>query len=88
MARSSTEAEYRVMASTSTKIIWLRHLLQVFNISISTPTPLFCDKTSALALTNNLVFHPYTKHINIDCHFIWEHIKSQELSIQHKQTQH
>ncbi|XP_057487612.1 uncharacterized mitochondrial protein AtMg00810-like [Actinidia eriantha] len=43
VSKSSTEAEYRAMASTTTEIVWLRWLLADMGISVSSPTPMFCD---------------------------------------------
>ncbi|GJR44366.1 retrovirus-related pol polyprotein from transposon TNT 1-94 [Tanacetum coccineum] len=36
--------------------------------------PIFCDNTSAIAVSNNLVLHSRTKHIDIRYHFIRDHI--------------
>ncbi|PKU78730.1 Retrovirus-related Pol polyprotein from transposon TNT 1-94 [Dendrobium catenatum] len=72
VARSSTEAEYRALATTASEVIWLRRLLADFRISSPQPTVIFCDNTSAIALANNPVFHARTKHIEVDCHFIRE----------------
>ena len=43
VARSSTEAEYRAFADTTSKLIWLRWLLKDLGVSISSATPLYCD---------------------------------------------
>ncbi|PKU73279.1 Retrovirus-related Pol polyprotein from transposon TNT 1-94 [Dendrobium catenatum] len=83
IARSSTEAEYRAIASATTEIIWLRRLLQELDIPQNVPTILYCDNTSAIALANNPVYHARTKHIEIDCHFIRECIKNQSIQVHH-----
>ena len=36
--------------------------------------PIFCDNTSAIAITENPVQHSRTKHIDIKYHFIREHV--------------
>ena len=36
--------------------------------------PIFCDNTSVIAITQNLVQHSRTKHIDIRYHFIREHV--------------
>ena len=74
MARSSTEAEYRVLADTTSKLIWLRWLLKDLGVSTSSTTPLYCDNHSAIHFARNDVFHERTKHIEIDCHFISYHL--------------
>uniref|UniRef100_A0A3Q7X403 Uncharacterized protein LOC113785767 n=1 Tax=Cicer arietinum TaxID=3827 RepID=A0A3Q7X403_CICAR len=63
VSRSSTEAEYRAMASTTAEIIWLRWLLSDMGISLAEPTPMHCDNKSAIQIAHNSVFHERTKHI-------------------------
>lgn len=75
VARSTAEVEYRAMAHATAKIVWLRWLLSDLGITISSPTPLYCDNTSAIQITHNSVFHERTKHIEIDCHFIRQHLQ-------------
>ena len=74
MARSSTEAEYRALANTTSKPLWLRWLLKDLGMSTSSATPLYCDNQSAIHIAHNDVFHERTKHIEIDCHFIRYHL--------------
>ncbi|PKU66914.1 Retrovirus-related Pol polyprotein from transposon TNT 1-94 [Dendrobium catenatum] len=76
VARSSMESEYRALASLTADVLWLRRLLQDFGISQQAPTTMYCDKTSAIALANNPVFHARTNHIEIDQKFIREHIQN------------
>ncbi|KAL8098661.1 hypothetical protein AgCh_031431 [Apium graveolens] len=42
--------------------------------SSSDRIPIFCDNTSAIAITENPVQHSRTKHIDIKYHFIREHV--------------
>ena len=75
VSRSSTEAEYRAMASTTTEIVWLRWLLADMGVYLSDPTPMYCDNKSAIQIAHNTVFHERTKHIEIDCHLTRHHLK-------------
>ena len=58
------------MSTIAKEIIHLRRLLSDFGISVTTPTPLYCDNKSAIQIANNPVFHERTKHIEIDAHFV------------------
>ncbi|XP_020698241.1 uncharacterized protein LOC110110921 [Dendrobium catenatum] len=86
VARSSTEAEYRALATAATDITWLRRLLQEFQILSSKPTVLMSDNTSSIAIANDPIFHARTKHIEIDFHFIRECIQNNVLRISHVHT--
>jgi hypothetical protein len=48
VARSSTKAEYRALADTTSELIWLRLLLQDMSVSLSSATPVYCDNRSAI----------------------------------------
>ena len=74
MVRSSTEAEYRALADTTSELLWLRWLLKDLGVSTSSATPLYCDNQSVIHIAHNDVFHEWTKHIEIDCHFIQYHL--------------
>ena len=74
MAHSSIEAEYRALADTTSKLLWLQWLLKDLGVSTSSFTPLYCDNQSAIHIAHNDLFHEQTKHIEIDCHFICYHL--------------
>ncbi|GJR40651.1 hypothetical protein Tco_1098698 [Tanacetum coccineum] len=43
--------------------------------------PIFCDNTSAIAISNNPVLHSRTKHIQIRYHFIKDHILKGDIEL-------
>ena len=79
ISRSSTEAEYRALASSATKLCWTRMLLRDLGIFLSHPPLLWCDNVSALAITSNPVFHARTKHVEVDYHFVHERVLKHDL---------
>jgi hypothetical protein len=81
IARSTAEAEYRAMAHATSEVVWLRWLLSDMGVSLSSPTPLYCDNKSAIQIAHNTVFHECTKHIEIDCHFIRHHLQSGTITL-------
>jgi len=75
VSRSSSEAEYRALASVTCEIQWLTYLLHDFDITHK-PALVFCDNKSALHIAANPVFHERTKHIEIDCHIVVDKLLS------------
>lgn len=72
VSRSSSEAEYRALASAACEMQWLLYLLRDLHVKSSKPPVLFCDNQSALHIAANPVFHERTKHLDIDCHIVRE----------------
>ncbi|KAM2409828.1 hypothetical protein ACFX1X_028687 [Malus domestica] len=57
VSRSSTEAEYRAMATTTAEIVWIQQLLLDLHISCQSVPLLHCDNLSAMALATNHILH-------------------------------
>ena len=66
----TTEVEYVAATHATKEAIWLCHLLTELFESINTPTTLFSDSKSVIALTHDGHYHAQTKHIDIHYHFI------------------
>ena len=77
IARSSVEAEYRIMTLATCELIWLKHLLQELRSGKDEQMKLTCDSQAVLHISSNPVFYERTKHIELDCHFIREKIASE-----------
>ncbi|GKA57907.1 ribonuclease H-like domain-containing protein [Tanacetum coccineum] len=72
--KSSTEAEYRALASVTSEVIWILKFLKDLQIENFLPVSLHCDSNSAIKIAANPVFHERTKHLEIDLHFVREKI--------------
>ena len=59
---STTEAEYVAQSHAAKEALWLRGLLTELFGSIGTPTTLFSDSKTAIALANDGHYHARTKH--------------------------
>ena len=80
VARSSTEVEYRALATIAAELSWIRQIVKDLGVYLSMPPMLWCDNVSALALASNLVFH--TKYIEVDYHYIREKVMAKDLHAQ------
>lgn len=74
VARSS--AEYRSMANALCAVKWIYNLLQELHFKIPSPISIFWDNTSAINIAENPVLHERTKHIELDCHLVRDHVNS------------
>lgn len=83
VSRSSVESEYRALANLAAKVLWLTYLLKEIKFPLKISPVLWTDSMSATALASNPVFHARSKHIELDVHFIWDHIFSKRLEVRH-----
>ena len=74
LSKSSTEAEYRALASVTSEVVWILKIFKDLNLENFLPVSLHCDSNSAIKIAANPVFHERTKHLEIDLHFVREKI--------------
>ena len=70
MSRSSAEAEYRSMVTTTCELTWILYLLRDLHISHDKPALMCGSNQAALHISINPVFHERSKHIEANCHII------------------
>lgn len=78
---SSAEAEYVVATSAACQAVWLRRLMSDLSPKKLEPTPIYCDNSSAITLSKNLVFNKKSKHIDIRYHFIRELVNEDVITV-------
>ena len=76
VARSSAEAEFRVVAHDICEVLWIKQLLEELKVASSLPMKVFCDNKAVIAIAHNLVLHDKTKHVEVDKHFIKEKLEN------------
>ena len=86
IARSSTEAEYKSVANTSSELTWICSLLHELGIKLPTALVIYCDNVGATYLCANPVFHSRMKHVALDYHFIRNQVQSGALRVVHVST--
>ncbi|GKB56019.1 retrovirus-related pol polyprotein from transposon TNT 1-94 [Tanacetum coccineum] len=80
VAMSSAEAEYVAATGCCAQALWIKSQLADYDV-LYDKVPLFYDNTSSIAISNNLVLHYRTKHIDIRYHFIRDHILKGDIEL-------
>ena len=83
IAKSSTEAEYRAVSSTTSELMWVENLLTEMGVTLTTTPVIYCDNLSATYLSANPVFHSKMKHLAIAFYFIREQVQKGTLRVTH-----
>jgi hypothetical protein len=65
---STCEAEYVAASDTAKELIWLHMLLSEMDFAQPTATPLLCDNTRGIVLSEDASYHSKVKHIDIAVH--------------------
>eukprot|EP00253_Pinus_taeda_P034652 PITA_34652 len=87
IALSTTEAEYVAATAAACQAVWMRRMLRSLGQEQAKARMIFCDNSSAIALSKNSVFHKRTKHIDTRFHYIRELVNNGENVLEHCRTQ-
>ena len=86
MALSTTEVEYIVVISANSEVVWLRKMLSgLFDLEMDA-TCIYCDNQSCIKLSQNLVFHDKSKHIEIKYQYIHDMVEKGFVKLQYVAT--
>ena len=81
VSRSSTEAEYKLVANTTAEVLWFKVLLCDIGVPIMATPIIWCDNIGATYLLVNPIFHARTKHVEIDFHFVHDRVADKTIQI-------
>lgn len=81
VSRSSSEAEYRILANFVSELLWINQLLEEVGISMEQTPVIWCDNTSTVFMSANLTHHGRVKHVEIDHHFVCEKVLDGTLQV-------
>ncbi|GJR08377.1 retrovirus-related pol polyprotein from transposon TNT 1-94 [Tanacetum coccineum] len=87
IAMTLAKAEYVAATGCCANILWMKSQLTDYDI-IYEKVPIFWDKTSDIAISNNLIWHLRTKHIDIRYHFIRDHVLKGDIELHFIPTQY
>lgn len=83
VARSSTEAEYRAIATTTQEIESVRATLSELGINALRPMQILSDNLGATFIGKNPIAHSKLKHVVLDLHFVREKTMNGDIIIKH-----
>jgi hypothetical protein len=80
---STVEVEYIAATTCCTQVLWMKQNLTDIQVEYDEPIPIYCDNTSAINISKNLVMHSKTKHIPMKYHFLRNRLqkRTSELSM-------
>lgn len=62
--------------------IWLCHILDGLGVPQKKSMVLYCNNQNVVKLVCNPMFHEHMKHIEVDCHFIHQHVQQHKSQLQ------
>ena len=74
------------LASVSCDVRWLRALCQDLGIPQEGATPIYEDKTGAIAWASDMGNFKHNKHIDVRAHYVHELVDNGEINITHVTT--
>ena len=83
VALSTMESEYIAASDSSREAVWLRRLTAQIGAVQKSPTNLYCDNKSAIAITHNPEHHSRSKHIDVKYHFLRDQQSNGTINISH-----
>lgn len=81
VSRSSAEAEFQGMVHGVCEPIWIKRILLDLGVEVLIPMKLICDNQAAVKIANNPVQHDRTKHVEVDRHFIKDHLEKKTVEL-------
>jgi hypothetical protein len=81
VALSTAEAEYAAAVHATKQVLWVRNLYEELGLPMETPSIMQSDNQAAIAISHHPEFHARTKHIDIDMHFLRDHIKDGTINL-------
>jgi hypothetical protein len=68
-------------AHAGKEALWFRNFMKELGFDQNSPTPLYVDNQSAIAIAKNPESHSRMKHIDLRYHFIQERVKDGSLEL-------
>ena len=83
---STVEAKYIGFLRATTQALWISKYLNKIRLSISKPIVIFTDNNRSISYSLNNKNHCRTKYIDVQYHFVKDHVKSGDVVFQYIPT--
>jgi hypothetical protein len=81
VALNTIEVEYIATCEACIEVIWLRKLISRLFDQVPNSIVIYCDNQSCMKLSEHLVFHDWSKHIEIKYYFIHDKVQEGEVKL-------
>ena len=81
MALSTAESEYIALSVAICEAVWLHNLLADLFGHVLYSTIIHCDNQICVKISENLVFHNKSKHIEIKYHYIRDMVQRKAIHV-------
>jgi hypothetical protein len=85
VSTSTCKAEYVASCHATKEALWLRKLVELLGFP-QEATHIWSDNIGLITLTKDPLFHTWSKHINVQYHFVRERVAAKELIFKYLQT--
>ena len=83
---SIAEAEYIVVASCCTQVIWMKQTLEYLLVKNEDHIIIHCDNMSVTKISKNIFMHSKKKYIPIKYHFLREQVSQKVVILEYIDT--
>jgi hypothetical protein len=84
---STTEVEYMASMQATKEAIWMTKLMKEWGYMKEKKAMVIrCDNQGVISLMKNPTQHVWTKHIDVQHHFVWEWVKNGEVMFEYCST--
>jgi len=83
------EVEYMANTQATKEAIWITKLMMDLGyIEEKKMMVIWCDNQGAISLTKNPTYHAWTKHIDVQHHFVWKWVENGEVWFEYCPMEH
>jgi hypothetical protein len=86
LSLSTAEAEYIAATTCCTQVLWMKQNLIDIQVEYDELISIYCDNTSVINISKNLMMHSKTKHIPIKYHFLREQVAEKNIRVEYVGT--